>query len=195
MNKYIFLLALTLSPLSYTSAQTVIDIHVEQNPPLKAEAATVVTDWAEGGVTLGADLVVSGGDGHYAYEWTDEKGTILGTEPKCTVLQPGRYYLKVSDGAGCAVSSMFQVNTTSGIANARGGNGTSIEVSGHTLTVETTSGLFLLRVADTAGHILMRSTYNSNKADVDLSNLADGAYIICVTEGEKAFVKKIILKD
>ncbi|MBQ9285869.1 MAG: hypothetical protein IJ209_06285 [Bacteroidaceae bacterium] len=90
-------------------AQTVINVPLEQYPPLQVLSESVNVDLPPEGITLGSDLVVSGGDGIYEYAWTNVSGQTLSQAPTLTVVSPGNYFLTVTDGHECRVSTQFTV--------------------------------------------------------------------------------------
>lgn len=174
------LTALLLSLFSFTAqAQTVINVEVEQYPPLKATATTVEAELAADGITLGSDLVVEGGSGTYTYTWTNGEGTILGTEKTFRATEAGDYYLKVADSKDCQVSVAFKVTTT-GIAS---------------LTAK--DGLRQIRITNEAGVLLRTIMVKAGAKDVNLreQGLLPGAYIVSfVYANGKAQVRKVIIK-
>ncbi len=90
-------------------AQTVITVQLEQYPPLQVLSESVNVDLPPEGITLGSDLVVTGGDGSYNYLWTNASGEELGQATTLNVTAPGTYFLKVTDGHQCIVSTQFTV--------------------------------------------------------------------------------------
>ena len=155
------------------SAQTVIPVKVDQYPPLQVVADNVQVEIPEGGITMGSDVSIDGGDGTYAYLWTNAKGEQLSTQKTFTIMRPGDYFLQVTDGHGCQVSVKFTATGTVGI---------------EPVNMQDVSEIRLL---DTAGRLLAKSQGHRTAID----RLPAGSYILCLvcTDGNER-IRKIIVK-
>jgi len=142
-------------------AQTVINVPLEQYPPLTVLAEQVTVDLPPEGFTLGSDLVVTGGDGTYTYTWTDAEGNTLSQSPTLTITNPGSYFLTVTDGHDCRVSTQFTATPGTGISNAQAEAPHSIR-------------LFNLK-----GQLLSTFTGTSARAAKPTYGLPTGVYIEC----------------
>lgn len=131
------------------SAQTVIEIPFVQYAPLTVVADEVTIALSGSGVVVGSSVSVEGGDGNYTYSWTDSGGTVLATTPTYKMTQAGRYYLVVTDGQGCSVSTLFTATGTTGI---------SLDEQ---LAMED-EGLKQVRVFDASGRLLATYPYPSS---------------------------------
>ena len=148
---------LTSVMATLVSSQTIIDISFTQYPPLKAVAQTVSVEVPSGGITIGSDVSVEGGDGQYSYRWTDGAGETLGTDKTLTVTQVGDYYLVVKDGQQCQVSVHFIASAGEGISPVQ------------------MDGLCQIRLFNEKG-ILIKKT--SDTAHFD-EGLRPGVYVLC----------------
>jgi len=135
-------------------AQTVINIPVRQFPPLHVLAESVEVELPAGGITLGSDLVVSGGDGIYAYSWTTAASQeVLGTASTLAVTASGTYFLAVTDGHGCRVSTQFTVTPGTAVTPP----GTAVrqtryfDLQGRALARKPAAGVFLRHTIYTDG--------------------------------------------
>ena len=175
------LTALLLCLLSLTAqAQTVINVQIEQYPPLKATATTVEAELAANGITLGSDLVVEGGSGTYTYTWTNNSGTVLGSEKTLLVNATGDYFLKVADSKDCQVTVAFKVTASTGIEG-----------------LAEAEGLRQIRITNEAGMLLRTIKVKAIDKEVDLreQGLLPGAYIVSFIYADgKAQVRKVIIK-
>ena len=170
--KRILMLVLTSVFVTLASSQTIIDINFTQYPPLKAVAQTVSVEIPVGGITIGSDVSVEGGDGQYTYRWTNAAGQTLGTDRTLTVTQVGDYYLVVTDGHQCQVSVHFIANAGEGISTIQ------------------TDGLCQIRIFNAKGQLVKTTTSISDYAE----GLAPGTYVLCCiyTDGH-AVVRKVRL--
>ena len=173
------------------SSQTVIDIPFEQFPRLNVMATTVTVNLDNGSGLLGGDLVVEGGDGIYSYLWTDEGGTELGHEQTLLVEKAGSYYLIVSDGQDCQVSTKFTVTGGNGIENLTS-YGMHIALNKKQLTMTYETVPVQVRIINSAG--LLERVYSQlppSTLTEDVTNLPDGTYMVCVAfaNGEAVVVK------
>ncbi|WP_455585910.1 T9SS type A sorting domain-containing protein [Bacteroides sp.] len=112
--KIFFLFLLTVGIRVEANAQSQIRIPFTQNPPLVISTESVNVTMPEGGLELGAELIIEGGDGMYAYNWTLNNESV-GTESTLFVNKYGTYYLEITDGEGCKRSVKFSVADPTGI--------------------------------------------------------------------------------
>lgn len=113
-RKLVFLFLLGVGMAVSANAQSLIRIPFAQNPPLVVSTESVSITIPEGGLELGADLLIEGGDGMYTYRWTRNNESI-GTESTLFVDGPGDYFLEITDGKGCKRSVKFTVADPTGI--------------------------------------------------------------------------------
>lgn len=178
--KRLLLTVLTLAWIAVLQAQTVINIPFRQYPRLKVVAPTVSINLDNGADLLGSDLVVEGGDGQYAYLWTDTNGNELGRERTLRVQRAGDYYLRVSDGQQCQVTAKFTVTGTSGI-EALAQRGLTVTMNGSLLTMTYPSAPLQVRIVNAAGQLERKLTrLPADSFTEDLSALPTGFYMVCI---------------
>lgn len=112
--KVLVLFLLVTGGYIQVNAQSLIRIPFEQNPPLVVSTESVNVTLPDGGIELGADIVIEGGDGLYSYIWTLDNEQV-GTEATLFVTKFGTYYLEITDGKGCKRSVKFLVVDPTGI--------------------------------------------------------------------------------
>ena len=115
MNRSLTATILFTAAVFGCQAQSVVKIPVAQNPLFEVSANNVAVSVPDGGAgaTLGGDLVISGGSGHYTYRWYDGSDVTLGTESTLSILSPGIYYLDIEDTCECLQTIEFNVTTAS----------------------------------------------------------------------------------
>ena len=125
MKKQSILVIFMLFISMVTNAQTIIDISIEQNPPLKVVAENVTLNIPPSGLNIGSDITVEGGDGNFSYTWTDSNGRILDTKksPRFSatitngidVLNSDKAVtqLRIMDTAGILIKKIIQPALTS----------------------------------------------------------------------------------
>lgn len=172
----IFLLVSLLS----ASAQSVITVPIEQYPPLQVVADNVDVDLPVGGIILGSNVTVEGGDGEYRYLWSDGQQQELGTAATVLVTKAGDYYLCVTDGHGCSVSVHFTVTSANGIDNPVS------EIN-----------LDHIRIVNLQGQLVRKFSSFSGKniSNLNTEGLPVGVYLIgYVYKDKKEIVKQMIIK-
>lgn len=113
MRNYILFLTFALASLS-TQAQTIVDMTLVQNAPFEVSTNEVSVVFDGSALTLGADVVVSGGQGPFAYAWLID-GKTYSVEPTFTVDKAGEYQLDIIDVCDCRQTVIFHVTAAEGI--------------------------------------------------------------------------------
>lgn len=138
MKRILIAFSCALAMSASLNSQTIINMPIEQNPLFEVSTNRVDIATISGNVTLGADLVITGGSGTYAYRWY-KGGTTLSTEPTLTVAEAGTYMLDIDDTCDCRQTITFNVgaagietvtaemlkvypNPTKGVVHIDGGN-------------------------------------------------------------------------
>lgn len=186
---------LTVLSLVWTlalGAQTVVDIPFEQFPQLKVVATSVTLDLNAGGDVLGSDLVVEGGDGSYSYLWTSADGAELGHESTLRVNTAGDYYLRVSDGHQCQVTTKFTVTGTSGL-DALEARGFRATLTAGVLQLSYAEQPLQVRLVSADGRLVWKAVaLPADSCQTDLTELTAGTYLLCVVFADgKAMVVKL----
>ena len=181
------------------SAQSIVEIPAfVQNPVFSVSASSVFLSFSGEKMTLGGDLVISGGSGTYAYEWTAE-GKVLGTASTLEIYSPGKYVLAISDACDCRKTVTFNVTGQGSVAETSS-NGLRVYPipAADRLTVEARNGKNVMQVSVTSmdGRMVVFCPVESrSKCSVDVSGLPAGQYVLhCVYEGDEVettmFLKK-----
>ena len=146
-----------LFPALPAAAQTVINLPLEQYQPLSVVAENMEVELPAEGITLGSQLAVTGGDGRYTFAWTSAQtgATILGTTSTLLVTAPGTYFLVVTDGHACRVSTQFTVNAPAAVNAAQ-------------------APILRQRIFDLSGHLIQNIHGTALPA-----TLPAGVYLLC----------------
>lgn len=109
-----FVMQLSLFGAQQCKAQSVVNMNVKQNPLFSVSTNDVSAVLEGQPLTLGADVVITGGSGVYTYQWY--KGAEkLSTASTLVVGEPGEYSLDVKDQCDCLQTIAFHITGTSGI--------------------------------------------------------------------------------
>jgi hypothetical protein len=193
--KTALLLLLSAFAVSTAQAQSVVSIPIIQHAPLQAVTDSATISLPAGGLTVGSSLTVTGGDGHYTYLWTNAEGQTLGSNATLHIADPGDYYLKVIDGAGCAVSVKFTANVSSGITPAQ--MQFTIQRQGDQLAISPGTVVKQVRIVNMGGSLMREVSckHQQSTVTVSLSGLQQGPYAIAVVlSNGKTIIRRIIIK-
>ncbi len=79
-------------------------------PPPQVITLDSLTDESASGASDGAIFIsVMGGEGDYTYQWTNDKGVIVGTTQDLEGVEQGAYELCVTDMNGCVLCQTFSI--------------------------------------------------------------------------------------
>lgn len=112
MKKLItFALALAASGIA-CFGQSIVSMPVVQNPLFQVSTNEVNATFPEASssLTLGGDLIITGGSGTYSFRWYDNTGKDLGNESTLRVDAPGKYLLDVTDTCDCLQTVNFNLS-------------------------------------------------------------------------------------
>ena len=181
------------------NAQSVVKFPFKQNPPLGVSIETVYLTLVNGGLDLGADIVVTGGDGEYSYSWT-YNGHVVAEQSTLHVDVQGDYFLKISDGQHCQRSVRFVVSGQTGVEAALQDliavypNPTHGVVN---MSFPDNRKVVQITVVSSSGKLVRvyKSIENMNDiVTIDLTGLSAGMYFVTyVFENEKTIYKSVIL--
>lgn len=95
--------------------QAIVSMPVVQNPLFGVSTNEVNATYPENSssLTLGGDLVITGGSGTYSYRWYDNTGNDLGNESTLQVSAPGSYLLDIEDTCDCLQTVRFNLSIAS----------------------------------------------------------------------------------
>ena len=159
--KRLLVITLLLAATLKVASQSVVNMHVRQNPlfGVSTHEVTAVIDGTP--LTLGADIVVTGGSGNYTYCWSRQGATLANT-PTLTGSTADEYTLEVSDECDCRQTVAFHITDIASVGKV---DPDDIRQT----CVFNTLGV-LLRVC--------------NGAAYDLSGLPKGQYVVSMTDGK-----------
>lgn len=169
------------------AAQSVVKMPVSQNPLFEVSADNVAVAVPDGSdrVTLGADLVIAGGSGTYTYRWYTPSGDELGEMPTVEVEASGVYLLDITDTCDCLLTVRFDV-ATAGIDSAEAYSKIILSPNPADGIVEV-EGFEprQITLVDMSGRMaaFKAGAYGSSLSSFDVSTLAPGQYIVCMTDG------------
>jgi hypothetical protein len=135
------------------------------------------------------DLTPSGGSAPYSFNWSNGA-----TTEDVNNLLPGLYTVIVTDIYGCSSSTSFLVGITTAIEG--GLNEFNIVLYPNPATDRTVvesngEPMQELIVFDVVGHKVMEMQVNAQRAELDLSGLSAGNYIVKVKVNESVLVKRL----
>lgn len=152
------------------SAQSIVNMNLVQNPPFGVSVNEVSASYDGIPLTIGADVVITGGSGVYSYRW--KKGeTELGTSATITVSEAGDYSLDVKDQCDCLQTVVFHITIAASVTSAELGK-----------IVQTT-------VFNDKGQLI--KVFNGSEAD--LRSLPKGLYLVNRV-GENGIVETIKIR-
>lgn len=114
MKKLIILSLICLFTCSLAKAQSVVNMNFKQNPVFGVSTNDVSAVLDGQPITIGGDIVVTGGSGVYSYRWY-QGDNVLSTESTITIGEPGEYALDIKDQCDCLQTVLFHITGTSGI--------------------------------------------------------------------------------
>ncbi len=178
-------------------AQTVIRMPIQQNPLFSIVAPTLSIVLPDDGITLGADVVVTGGSGNYSYLWLDAEGQVLSTESTLRVSRPGNYTLRVSDECQCEGQVTFSI-TPSALANIYASEALRIypNPTHGEVWLSAGSGIIQIAAIDMQGRLqrVAACSLQEELRRFDLSKLPAGSYVIQCRRQDGALLVQTIQK-
>lgn len=196
--KLLFVVGILLAACPhFCVAQSVVMMPVEQNPVFEVSTNSVNisgVDFSQS-VILGADIVVKGGSGVYAYHWYTPSGTSLGTSRILTIDASGKYMLDITDTCDCVQTIEFNV----GIAGIP-----EIEMLPSAITPNPTFGPVKITgfepvqisVVNLSGRLeALLDTGGDVIHEADFSNLTKGLYVVTLTDAEGKIALTKLVKN
>ena len=179
-----------------------IKLQLSQSPVLRVNVGNDLNLAESGLVMLGESVNVSGGTPEFSYEWYDTHGNEYYGKTQ-EVSETGSYWLTVTDQNNCtSVDSLTVSDYGVGLLQAYGISENQIIVDHiyKTITIKLpdASGKVYLSVVTTDGKIV----YSHLEANVvkqfshkaDLSQTANGIYLVVMEYNNKRWVDKFILQ-
>lgn len=177
------------------SAQTVVNMPVKQYPLFEISTDRVDATLVDGSATLGADLVVKGGSGNYAYDWTDGSGASLGHDATFTATAPGTYTLRVTDECQCShlvTFNLAQAGIDNIAADADNLFGLYPNPTRGMIYFSGSEAPVKVSVVALSGRIVLAA--DAPGSQLNLSSLPAAQYIVCATLPSGHLVTKKIIK-
>ena len=178
-------------------AQTVIRMPIQQNPLFSIVAPTLSIVLPDDGITLGADVVVTGGSGNYSYLWLDAESQVLSTESTLRVSRPGNYTLRVSDECQCESQVTFSISP-SALANIHASEALRIypNPTHGEVWLSAGSGIIQIAAIDMQGRLqrVAACSLQEELRRFDLSKLPAGSYVIQCRRQDGALLVQTIQK-
>jgi len=145
------------------------------------------------------NMTVYGGTSPFTYAWTGPNGFTASTED-ITGLEAGTYSVTVTDANGCTSSASYTVNdlTDLGVDDLNAisfnlfpnpSNGVFNVVLHNTENLE-----YTVSVMDVAGRVIYSETTTTESVAINLSNKANGSYMLHLSNGNGHATKRIVLK-
>lgn len=115
MNLKTALLLFLLLPALILSGQSIIHIPFIQPAPFTAgPVENLVEISGNNALTIGGQLIVSGGKDPRTYLWSKD-GIVIGNDTVLEIHSPGNYHLLISDSGGCSQNIVFIVSFPAGL--------------------------------------------------------------------------------
>lgn len=193
-----FLLIMFALASFMANAQTVIDMTFVQNPLFEVSTNDVTASLDHGPICLGADVVITGGSGTYAYRWYTTDGQTLTTDSSLEVTEAGEYLLDVTDQCDCLQTIAFHITgqVPAGIHNLRAAEVISYDAASASIRFSTDAAIYQACIVAANGRLCRVATaYDAPLLHLDLSALTPGAYIVqAILSDGNVLTHKIIKK-
>ncbi len=146
-------------------------------------------------------ISVTGGTEPYTYEWRNEAGQIISTDPNISGLSAGTYTLSVKDANGCETTHVFTVQSVTGVSSRQ------LEASIN-LYPNPTSGFVTLALSDIktdeVGVVIFdvngrmvasfpHQNMTASRISLDLSSQPSGLYLLRVMIENQVVTKRLVL--
>lgn len=176
-------------------AQTRIEMPVKQNPPFEVSVSEVILDFTAPSMTLGGDVVATGGSGSYIYRWYNGEKEI-GTDATLVITEPGEYKLDIKDACDCLNTVIFSVKSASVEGVETEGFALYPNPVKDKLTIKAGEiDLRQVNIVSVSGRLMLVATDFDQKGEneIDLSSLPGGEYIVnCVVGDNNVITRKVI---
>ena len=195
MQRILFLLLSVVVASGFIVAQTRIEMPVKQNPPFEVSVSEVILDFTAPSMTLGGDVVATGGSGSYIYRWYNGEKEI-GTDATLVITEPGEYKLDIKDACDCLNTVIFSVKSASVEGVETEGFALYPNPVKDKLTIKAGEiDLRQVNIVPVSGRLLLVAIDFDQKDanEIDLSSLPGGEYIVnCVVGDNNVITRKVI---
>lgn len=179
-------------------AQTVIDMTFVQNPLFEVSTNDVTASLDQGSLSLGADVVITGGSGTYTYRWYTTDGQTLASDSSLEVTAAGEYLLDVTDQCDCLQTIAFHITgqVPAGIHSLRAADVISYDDTSATIRFSSDAAIYQACIVAANGRLCRVATaYDGSLSHIDLTTLTPGAYVVqAIMSDGNVLTHKIIKK-
>lgn len=187
----------TITVIDGDACATTLSAVLNGPTPLVGSTTSVTNE------NLGGDgainISVSGGTPTYTYSWTGPNGFTANTQD-ISGLENGTYSVSITDGNGCT-TTINGIVVTSSSAGLDELNGASFVVYPNPTTglvnislLNPTAGEVSIFITDLAGRIVFTSTMDQVTENIDLSDAADGTYLLHLMKDENRKTLPLVVK-
>jgi len=181
-----------LSGGTYTITVTdIIGCTASATVTVSEPAALVITpssvnDNSNGSCNGQASVSISGGIAPYTYSWSPGGGTNDSINGKC----PNRYCCVVTDSKGCKDSMCITIVNVTGIANINNSSTISIypDPNNGSFTIAGVIKGQVIELYNALGQKLSSSVADNSTMSFDISNKADGIYLVRIVNKDGAVI-------
>jgi hypothetical protein len=143
------------------------------------------------------NLTVFGGSSPFTFAWTGPNG-FSSTNEDLTGLVAGVYTVIVTDANGCTVTSTYTLNSVIGVEelNEIPFNLYPNPSTGkfNVMVLNDNASSYLVEVLDLDGRVVYQGQISGAAQEIDLSDKANGSYILRIADNYSQSVKRIVLK-
>jgi len=153
-----------------------------ENMEIVEESSTVTDATSAGASDGGIEVVVSGGQEPYTYQWFDESSTVISTDAVLASVPAGEYYLCVTDRLGCTllVGPLVVSESTSSVDLTSQGITVYPNPAGEQFVLDSDWAIDKVEIYSMQGRLLQMLSGGDQQVTVRTDDLAAGAYVIKV---------------
>jgi hypothetical protein len=183
------------------SQETIIKVPFSQPKKLMVDAGDNQVLYTGQTITLGQDVIITGGSPEYLYNWKDEENNEYST-PAITVSEAGNYYLTVTDVNHCSALDSVNIALSTSIMN-------NDEAENFSLFPNPSSGLFYFKgrssekyisieVASAEGRVVYKRIFEVSNhvlnGTIDLTGYDKGVYHVRLIMTDGSLIKSIVIQ-
>ncbi len=135
---------------------------------------------------------VTGGTPEYSYLWNNGASS-----PEISDLKPGSYSVTITDNNGCKQTAATEISGPSAINNATGDIAFNIypnpATSSLTIALDNNYDNTTILIKTLLGQTLVSKHVSAAQTQIDLHGLAEGDYLVELSQGNKTSVKQLVI--